>query len=206
MNKKLMSSFVLIAIVICAAGAGTYAYFTAKRTTSANKFVTGTLDLDVSSNGSKLEPFVVENIGETGFISGTKTWTVKNTGSLPGRLLIGLQNVVNTDNDCNDQEKNTEPACEADDSGELGGVVVLNVSVDGVDIASSSLATANMADLGNKWASAAPIIIPTGGEKTVVAYWSAEEEAYGNEIQSDSITFDLDFRLVQQNRKQQEAN
>ena len=201
-----MFSFVLIAVVICAAGAGTYAYFTATRTTSANKFVTGTLDLDVSANGNKLEPFVVENIGESGDISGTKTWKVRNTGSLPGRLLVKLQNVANADNGCNDQEKNIEPTCEADDLGELGNVVVLNISVDGANIASSSLATANMADLGNKWSNVTPIIIPAGGEKTVVAYWSADETAYGNEIQSDSTKFDIDFRLVQQNRKQQEAN
>jgi len=84
MNKKVWYSVLLIAIVAAGAIIGTYAYFTATRTTSVNRFAAGTLDLDVAANGNKLEPFVIENMGDNANISGSKTWTVKNTGSHPG--------------------------------------------------------------------------------------------------------------------------
>ena len=206
MNKKVFYSLAMILIVAAVAGAGTYAYFTATRTTSANKFTAGTLDLDVSANGNKLEPFVIENMGENANISGTKTWTIRNTGSLPGRLLVRLQNVVNTDNGCNDQEKAIEPACEADNLGEMGNVVVLNVALDGNDVASSTLATDQMATLGTKWSALTPIILAAGEERTITAHWAADENAYGNEIQSDAVQFDMNFRLIQNINGQQPAN
>ena len=196
----------MILIVAAVAGAGTYAYFTATRTTSANKFTAGTLDLDVSANGNKLEPFVIENMGENANISGTKTWTIRNTGSLPGRLLVRLQNVVNTDNGCNDQEKAIEPACEADNLGEMGNVVALNVALDGNDVASTTLATDQMATLGSKWSALTPIILAAGEERTITAHWAADENAYGNEIQSDAVQFDMNFRLIQNINGQQPAN
>ncbi len=206
MNKKVWYSVLLIAVVASGAIAGTYAYFTATRTASTNRFTAGTLDLDVSANGNKLEPFVIENMGDNANISGTKTWTIKNTGTLPGRLLVRLQNVVNTDNGCNDQEKNAEPNCSVDDSGELGAVINLKIQLDGADVASSTLATANMESVGSQWGQLTPIIIPADGERTVTTYWAADENAYGNEIQSDATQFDVNFRLIQQINGAQPAN
>lgn len=206
MNKKVWYSILLIVVVAGGAIAGTYAYFTATRTTSANRFAAGTLDLDVAANGNKLEPFVIENMGDNANISGTKTWTIKNTGTLPGRLLVRLQNVANTENGCNDQEKMAEANCDADNEGELGGVVNLKVQLDGDDVASSTLATAQMASIGTQWGLLTPIIIPADGERTVTTYWAADENAYGNEIQSDAVQFDVNFRLIQQINGQQPAN
>ena len=143
------------------------------------------------------EPFVVENIGENGNISGSKTWTIKNTGTLPGRLLVKLANVVNDENGCNDQEKTTEPSCDQDTLGELGGVITANVALDGEDKVSSTLATAQQNKIGDDWNALEPIIIPAGGEKTVNIHWATPESAYGNEIQSDSVKFDTTFRLIQ---------
>lgn len=196
-NKKVLLSIGLIAVTLTAAGAATFAYFTATRTTSQNQFVAGTLDLDVSANGNKLEPFVVTNMGTTGVIGGEKTWTVKNTGSLPGRLLVRLQNVVNKDNGCNDQEAAVEPNCTADDLGELGGVINLQVGLDGVDKVSSTLATDQQSKVGTDWAALTPIILAAGETRTVTVHWSTGENGYGNEVQSDSVAFDANFRLIQ---------
>ncbi len=197
-NKKIWISIGLVILVAGGAMMATNAYFTAQRTASTNKFTTGTLDMNVQSNGNVNEPFVIENMGANANIDGTKTWTVKNTGTLPGRLLVRLQNVVNKENGGNDQEKSAEPNCDADTEGELGGVVTLNVALDGVDKVSSTLATANQSKIGNDWSSIDPIIvIPAGESKTVTAHWATPETAYGNEIQSDSTEFDLNFRLIQ---------
>jgi predicted ribosomally synthesized peptide with SipW-like signal peptide len=198
MDKKVTYSTLLIAVVAVGAIAGTFAYFTATRTTEANRFAAGTLDLDVASNGNVLEPFVIENMGENANISGTKTWTVENTGSLPGRFFLRLQNVVNEENGCNDQEKAIEPACDADNEGELGDVITLNVALDGVDQVASTLATADQASIGSAWALLPEIILAPGEVREVTAYWSADEDSYGNEIQGDSTQFDMNFRLIQQ--------
>ncbi len=198
MNKKVIYSVLMMAVVAGLAIAGTYAYFTATRTTSANRFAAGTLDLDVAANGNKLEPFVIENMGDNANISGTKTWTIKNTGSLPGRLLVRLQNVVNTENGCNDQEKAAEPNCDVPgDEGNLGDAVTLKVALDGTDKVESTLATANQAKIGTDWSALPEIVLQAGEERTITAHWAADENSYGNEIQGDDTQFDVNFRLIQ---------
>lgn len=196
-NRKLLLSVTIVALVGGVGIIGTFAYMFARRTVETSRFTAGTVDLDVSANGVKLEPFVVENLGENANISGTKTWTVKNTGSLPGRFLFRLQGLSNKDNGCNDQEKVSEPACESDDNGELGNVINLKIALDGVDKVESTLATANEAIIGENWSSLPPIILASNESKTLTAYWSADENSYGNEVQSDSINFNADFRLMQ---------
>lgn len=197
-KKKILLSLFLIAAVGGAAIAGTYAYFTARRTVSTNRFATGTLDLNVSSNGQVNEPFVIENLGENANISGGKTWTVKNTGSLPGRLLLRLNDVTNEENGCNDPEKEAEPACESNTEGELGGVITLNVSLDGQPAVSSTLATNQQNKVGTDWNALTPIVLQPNETRTVGFAWATDENAYGNEIQSDSVKFDAIFRLIQQ--------
>lgn len=197
-NKKTIFSVLLVAIIAIAGGAGTYAYFTATRTTESNKFVAGTLDLSVDSNNNVLEPFVIENMGENGNIGGEKTWNVKNTGSLPGRLLVRVQNLNNQENGCNDQEAAIEPNCGQDTEGELGNVINLNLALNGKDVASGLLNTANYTNIGSGWATITPVIIKPGEQVTVRAHWAADENSYGNEIQSDSVQFDTNFRLIQQ--------
>lgn len=198
-KKKMWLSIALIGVVAGGALVATYAYFTAQRTTSANKFTTGTLDLDVSANGNKVEPFVIENLGSPdGDISGTKTWTVKNTGTLPGRFLLRLQNVQNQENGCNDQEKLVDPTCEDPGKvGDLGAAINLKVALDGVDKAQSTLTEANQGVIGAAWATLPAIILQPNETHTVTAYWSTGADEYGNEVQSDSVQFDMNFRLIQ---------
>ncbi|MFA5886796.1 MAG: TasA family protein [Patescibacteria group bacterium] len=198
MNKKVWYSITMIIVVAALAAGGTYAYFTATRTTSANRFAAGTLDLDVAANGNKLEPFVIENMGDNANISGTKTWTIKNTGSLPGRLLVRLQNVVNTENGCNDQEKTAEPDCDAvGNEGDLGQDITLKVALDGTDQVQSTLATDQQTKIGTDWAALPEIVLQANEERTITAHWAADENSYGNEIQSDDTQFDVNFRLIQ---------
>jgi len=199
-NKKIWLSVGLILLVAGGAIAGTAAYFTAQRTASTNKFTAGTLDMNVQSNGIVNEPFVIENMGSNANIDGTKTWTIKNTGTLPGRLLVRLQNVVNKENGCaNDQEKAADPTCDTPGKeGDLGKVIALNVALDGVDKVSSDLQTVNQSKIGDDWNAIAPIIVVQPGESTTVTtHWATPETGYGNEIQGDSTEFDINFRLIQ---------
>jgi len=196
-KKKMWLSIGLVIVVAVGAVSATVAYFTAQRTASTNRFAAGTLDLNVQSNGIVDEPFVIENMGDNANISGTKDWTIRNTGTLPGRLLVRLKNVVNNENGCNDQEAAAEPACAEDTEGELGGVITLNLALDGVDVVSSTLATADQSVIGNDWNALTPIILQPDETRTITAHWATPESAYGNEIQSDDLVFNLNFRLIQ---------
>lgn len=197
-RKKMWLSIVLIGTVLVATGAATFAFFSAQRTASVNKFTAGTMDLDVTANGNQLEPFVIENMGENGTISGTKTWTINNTGTLPGKLLFRLQGLTNKENGCNDQEKVVDPTCEAPGKvGDLGGVINLQIALDGTDVVSSTLTQANANKIGLDWNSLTPVIMPAGSTRTITAHWETTENEYGNEIQGDSLEFDANFRLIQ---------
>ena len=197
-QRQMLVSVLIIGITAVIAVAATAAFFTARRTASQNRFETGTLDLNVQSNGQVNEPFVLENMGENGNLSGTKTWTVRNTGTLPGRLLFRIQGLENSENGCNDPETEAEPGCANDALGELGGLITLNVKLDGVTKVTSTLATNQVAKIGNDWNALPGIVIPASGEHTLTLDWSLDEDAYGNEIQSDSLSFDANFRLIQQ--------
>lgn len=197
-TKKLLISILVIVGVAGGVIGGTYAYFTARRTTSANRFAAGTIDLNVLSNGQAAESFVLNTLGENGNLSGSKVWTVKNVGTLPARLLVRLKNVVNDENSCNDPETEAEANCGADNLGEFGAVVNANVSLDGTDVVSTTLATAQEGKVGTDWNALVPIIMQPGEERTVGINWATDENAYGNEVQSDSVGFDIEFRLIQQ--------
>lgn len=197
-KKRLLVSLMVVAAVGVGAGVGTAAFLSARRTTSVNRFQQGTLDLDVASGGVAVEPFVIENIGVNGDISGAKEWTVKNTGTLPGRLLVRIKNLQNNENGCNDQEKEVEPNCLVDSLGELGGVINLQLSLNGTDKVSSLLATANQGNIGTAWKALPTITLQPNETVTVGAHWATGEAGYGNEVQSDDLTFDMDFRLIQQ--------
>ncbi|GIW62508.1 MAG: hypothetical protein KatS3mg091_004 [Patescibacteria group bacterium] len=196
-NKNVL---VIVMVALVSAGiAGTFAYFTAIRTVQQSQFEVGTLDLSVDSNGNVLEPFVLENLGENGNMSGSKTWTIRNTGSLPGIVRVSLANLQNTENGCNDQEKAVEPGCENDNVGELGDLINLTVSVDGQQMFSTTIGPNDESALGNLWDAMQNQVILDPNETTDITFaWSLNENAYGNEIQSDAVNFDVNFRLVQQ--------
>lgn len=201
MRPRLLLSVLLIAIVgAVAGGLVTRAFFTDTETSTGSEFEVGTLDLDVGgANGSNVLPFQITNIGATGDISGEQTWTVNNSGSLPGRLYFKLLNVQNHENACNEPEAIIDATCDnpGTGQGELGGVITANVYLDDVLQVSSDLTTANEAVIGNSWNALSPIIIPAGGSVDVKIAWDTDEDDYGNEVQSDSVTFDIQFDLEQ---------
>ena len=198
--KKPWVSIVLILLAVVGGIAGTFAYFTATRTAQTNQFTSGTLNLSVTGgNNVANEPFVIENMGANANISGTKTWTITNTGTLAGRLLFRITNLTNLENGCNDQEKGIEPNCDQNTAGELGGVITLKVDLGNqTDVVQSTLATANMLTIGDNWNdTVTPVIMQPNETRTITAHWAKTESQYGNEIQSDSLSFDSVFQLIQ---------
>ena len=169
----------------------------------------GTLDLQIGTT-PQAEPFVVENIGEDGTITNQKVWKVTNKGTLPGRMFVRLRKLVNKENLCNDQEKVVEPGCEADTEGEMGSKLTTGLyyketapategDVTGMALVGTNhtLATADMDTYGADWNTLTPVIIPAGGIRYFGIKWNAGPTDYGNEIQSDSLEFEVEANLVQ---------
>ncbi|MDD2482906.1 MAG: hypothetical protein PHE32_03010 [Candidatus Shapirobacteria bacterium] len=199
MKKNFFIPIMIITLVGIGAGITlTRAFFSARKTTSGSKFTAGTLDLAIGQGIS--DPFVVENIGAEGNISGGKTWTIRNTGSLPGRLYMKLTNLKNISSGCINEPKTlADPLCaETNHEGNLGKVVKTKITLDGVDvITNNTLSTADQDKYGTQWNNLTPVIIPAGGSKTVALNWSASQDDYGNEIQGDNTQFDIEYNLVQ---------
>ena len=179
----------------------TRAYFRATGTAASNIIEAGTLDMEVGgAQGSAIEPFVVNNIGEEGDVTGSKTWTVNNIGTLPGRFYFRIQDLVNSDNACTQPEALVDESCgnPGDGEGELGGVLTFNVYLDDVLITTTDLASANQDVIKLAWNTLPEVMIPAGQSKTVKVEYLAGESDYGNEVQSDSVSFNTRFDLVQQ--------
>lgn len=215
-KRRVFLSLLIIAGISVLAYVATSAFFTARRTQAGNKFTMGTLDLQVGVT-PQAEPFVVSNIGEDGTITNQKIWKVKNTGTLPGRMFVRLRKLVNIENNCNDQERVAEPSCtpSTTEGGEMGSklttglyfkdTVATDVSAMTQVGTNHTLATADMDTYGADWNAFTPVIIPAGGEKYFGIKWYAGPNDYGNEIQDDSLEFEIEANLVQSTNAQGET-
>ena len=200
MNKRVAVSFLAILAVSMATFAVTSAYFSSKAITSGSKFTVGTLDLEVGGvGGSNVEPFVIDNIGDNGVSSGSKSWTVSNKGTLTGRLFFKLANVKNYENGCNTPELEVDSTCNnpGEGQGELGNLITVKVYLNDVVVAESKLNELNKDAIATAWNNMQPVIIQSGKNVLVKLEWSLLPDNYGNEIQSDSLAFDVNFDLTQ---------
>ncbi len=196
-NKKVWYSVFSVLIIMTAVFFGTFSYFTATRTAEETSFIVGTIDLDVRSGNIPLESFIIENLGEDYEMRGEKEWTIKNTGSLPGRLLIKLDNIENINGGCNDQKRRERPNCDREDFGVLGGYINFGIWLDKKEMATSTLANEDINIIRDKWNDLPSIVLRPNEQRTVKASWFANPDEYGNEIQADEVRFDISFRLVQ---------
>lgn len=139
----------------------------------------------------------LDNLGANANFSGRKTWLVRNNQNESGRLLLGLSDLVNLENGCNDQEKSADSNCQKlKDKGELGGKIKLVIALDGIDKVNSFLLESQQGKISKDWNKLPAVIIRPYQSRLVTAYWSVGENDYGNEIQSDSVEFNLNFRMV----------
>lgn len=200
MKKRILLSVIILSAVIGGTFLVTRAFLRASQTATGSKIVVGTLDMDVDGNrGTLIDPFVVENIGNEGNITGSKTWTVNNTGTLPGRLYFRLNDVINYDNACNEPESLDDTTCgdPGADEGELGSKLTFKVYLGDELVSTTNLTKEDMSTIRQTWNTLPAVLISAGGNQQVKVEYSASENDYGNEVQSDSVTFDARFDLVQ---------
>lgn len=195
--KKIFLSLAIIIAVSSFSFLLTRAYFSDRKTSSGNKFTVGTLDLQVGDSQNKqVEPFIISDLG-TGEIAGQKIWKLKNTGSLSGQFIAELAKISDNENGCNTPESEVDQTCDNPGigQGDLGKLISVNLYLDNTLKMTFPLTESGIASLENYWADNQFVLAP-GQESELKIEWFAISD-YGNEIQSDSLSFDLNFNLQQ---------
>lgn len=208
--KRILFSLMTLVLVVGMVGAGALAYFSDVETSSGNSFTAGTLDLVVTTSGvcSDVGKVTVNENGDgindnvvfanlAPGDSGSITWTLTNTGSLPGKILIN-QTLTNDSDGIN-----TEPELLVDADltvGELDNnmVLVSTGTLDGVPFEWSPW-TGWMSDITSH-----PIVdnidgtrvLPAGKVLVLTYSWSIPTTVE-NIIQGDTFTANFTFTLAQ---------
>jgi len=201
MKNQIAISILVITVVCVTTFQATKAYFSDSAKSVGSNFTVGTLDLEVGgANGSNVEPFIINNIGsDSNTMNGSKTWTVTNKGTLPGRLYFKLENIVNKENGCNSPEALADTTCGDPGlgDGELGNLITAKVYLNNTEVVSTQLNHNSKTVISEAWSTLNPAIVTPGQSTEVKLSWSMAADGYGNEIQSDSLGFDVGFDLVQ---------
>ena len=103
MNRKIFLSLLTIAFIGTIAIGGTIAYFKDSAISSGNTFSAGKLDLKVKDADNPGVLFTLSNI-TPGHWYDAGTITVRNAGSVPGRLSIKIKDPVSHENTLEDPE------------------------------------------------------------------------------------------------------
>jgi len=96
--KKILFSLLTIALVGGAAAGATKAYFSDTETSTGNTFTAGTLDLKVNGGDDVLPMTWTANTMVPGTTYNAGTVEVKNTGSVSGKVVLKVANVVSDEN------------------------------------------------------------------------------------------------------------
>lgn len=185
-RKRIAVALAAIAIVGLFAGGSVYAYFSDIEGTDDNTFTAGTLDLEVGD--ISLKTVDIEDV-YPGWTS-AQTITVENVGSINGVLTVKFANVVNAPGGTPEPER----ALGTEDLGELGTAIKVTISIDndGTGLSTpttiDALKAGTIIDLGK---------LASGGSATITLTYTIDYDTIGNEIMEDTVTFDLEFYLVQ---------
>lgn len=138
---------------------------------------------------SSVSPIILNNLGNSGNISGSRSWKVRNLSKFSGKLNFSFTNILNKENGCNDQELMAEPNCKAGNTGELGRKMLVTLLVNGQNYSTIRLD----ADVTEDKIPAFEIKRQDMAEITLK--WFLGENNYGNEISSDSVNFNFNIKL-----------
>lgn len=198
--RAILISSLMLGLLLSVGIYSSFALFSARTSRPGGAFSVGTLDLSVTdAAGGASESFVIDNLGSDPNPKGSKSWLVKNTGTLSGRLTLATVGLLNTENGCNGQEAPVDNTCgnPGEGAGELGGVIRARVSVNDQEVVPWTKAFADKETLGAVW-KAVPSVVLSGGESVKLTLdWEIRPEDYGNEIQSDSLEFNVTVNLEQ---------
>ena len=220
--KRILFSLITLVAVLSVSGVGSFAYFSDTETSAGNTFQAGTLNLQVWKPGESWvdDPYVPAVISSGYWDSeieslinnmkpgdkGTITVPIRNDGSVDGEAKLQFVNLVDYENGCNEPECVAEggtwsategcTACVSCNNpgsgqGELSqnlDVVVYYGAEEKARGTLYDLVAGGVIELG---------VLAANGEENVVMVFSIDYETVGNDIQSDSVSFDITFELIQ---------
>ncbi len=216
MERKILFSIMLIAVIALLTGAGTYAYFSDSEGASDNTFESGTLNLQVGNTDPCEGSISIDGL-KPGDNGNAISWLIINNGSIAGDLSINISTITSNENTLYEIETGTGDNSAID--GELETFLMVAIWMDN--------------DTSNTW-NAGDYYLEAGGTKVPYSSGSLPVEAYNflnsyesdswadvqtnlsngdigtlnieydlpyhvniNQVQSDSCTFDIIFTLQQ---------
>ncbi len=196
--KKIIVSVFTILLVAVATVSATQALFSDEETSAGNTFTAGTLDLTVDGkNDPEVKKFTMSNM-KPGDRFGRSYFRVKNNGTVAGVPQVCLTNLQDTESSGSSEfENDGEP-------GELSSNIDLLVDVNGSWLMTSGHKLNTFSDRcwtptnpEDKEFAAQGKDILDAGEEMIFGVRLDVPTTAGNDIQGDSVSFDLEFSLVQ---------
>ncbi len=201
--KKILGLTVAALLVMALVGGGTWAYFSDTEASTDNSLTAGTLDLNIDGGNTAVTTFSVTDKAPGD--SGNGSSTLANAGSLNGELDVTFSAITNTPGAGGTEYEGG--------SGELGANAEIAVYIDvdqsgdwsSGDIGLKSDGTtynnptaldyAAIDNYGSDSFDAVETIIASAADDFIIL-WRIPTTA-GNDIQGDSVSFDITFTLEQ---------
>ena len=96
--RRILLSIIIIGVVAGMMGAGTFSYFSDTETIANNTFTAGTLDLTVNGGDEPITCLFSADNMAPGHTYNAGTITLRNNGSIPGRLTVKVSNPISHEN------------------------------------------------------------------------------------------------------------
>ena len=187
-KKRIMIGALALVVVALVASWGVNAYFNDTEGTTANKVTAGTLDLQLDdADDVTTALFVVDPVypGYTSNGTGVKM-VLTNIGNISGVLTMAVSDPVGAPGV--ETEPEEDVSTNDDTNGNLQDVLMVNFMA-----GSTTIYEGLLSEYTTTWSAS---LVATTGTTTVTMYvWVPT--AVGNEIQGDSLTFDITFTLHQ---------
>jgi predicted ribosomally synthesized peptide with SipW-like signal peptide len=205
MKRSILMSLLVIGAVAAVIGGATLAVFNDTETSTGNTFAGGTLDLEYDINGGEWMngddgvAITVDNMKPSD--KGEVTMSFHNAGSLDGDLTVTLNNVVDLDNGQNEPElaAGDDSSSVGELSSQLGIVVWIDDGDNLLEEGETALYDGKLDAIpGGELEVDMGVLEPSVPKYLAIAWHLQDEEGdLNNLVQSDSVSFDLTFDLVQ---------
>ncbi len=210
MNKQILLSLSVIAIVATVVVGGTVALFSDTEKVTANTFAAGTIDIAIDGENAWATPYTIGDLkpGEVGYIN----FRINNVGMNPVEISKTLLNIVGdggiTGYTCGNYSASSEPECVAEDDGnapndDVQTQIIYDLSVEVYNQANEliwwqaiyeeSEAKSLAYVYGPQGGTSVYLgVIPVDGYMMVTQSYHFDYQA-GNEYQGDGLTFDMEI-------------
>lgn len=205
--KKILGLTIAALLIMAMVGSGSWAWFSDTESSPDNSLSAGALDLKIDGGDDPVITFEETNVAPGDSGNGTLTLLNAGASSITGELDIAFSSVNNTagagggeyEGGSGELGANAEIAVyiDVDESGDFtSGDIGLDNAVDTTYDYSAGLQWNTIDSYGSiTWDAVVPTMAPLASDGFVIE-WRVPDTT-GNEIQGDSVSFDVTFILEQ---------